>query len=198
MLCNLWNVFFSHDHHLGCYFSGLLYFSLLFGLLIVVCLVVFDFSFLLWLLNKLHLETFPNFIFEVYTSLSPNKRIWVLQFIPVNTLRFAFNKWVFVYRKRCQSGITLDYHSVEVTFRVHGALEMDADYLHCYFRILVLSGSRQASFNFSSSYLNSVSCVEQALISAFIKSAFFFSWDFFMVQWYSRYAGDRSVRLGVH
>lgn len=66
---------FSHDHHLGCYSSGLLYLSLLFGLLIVVCLVVFDFSFLPGLLNKFHLETFPNFIFEAYTSLGLNKHI---------------------------------------------------------------------------------------------------------------------------
>lgn len=104
---------FSHDHHLGCYSSGLLYLSLLFGLLIVVCLVVFDFSFLPGLLNKFHLETFPNFIFEAYTSLGLNKHIWIWQFIPVNTLCFTFNKWVFVYRRRYQSGITLDYHSVE-------------------------------------------------------------------------------------
>lgn len=64
--------FFHNDHHLGCYSSGLLYLSLLFGLLIVVCLVVVDFSFLPGLLNKLHLETFPHFIFEVYTCLGLN------------------------------------------------------------------------------------------------------------------------------
>lgn len=102
-------VFFSRDHHLGCNSSGLLYLSLLFGLLIVVCPVMFDFSFLPGLFKKLHLETFPNFIFEVYTCLGLNKHIWILQFIPVSTLCLTLNMWVFVYRRRYQSGITKDY-----------------------------------------------------------------------------------------
>lgn len=70
----MWNVFFHMTTIWAAIFLAFCT-SLLFGLLIVVCLVVFDFSFLPSLLNKLHLETFPNFIFEIYTSLSPNKHI---------------------------------------------------------------------------------------------------------------------------
>lgn len=82
---------------------------------------------------------------------------------------------MFVYRRRYQSGITLNYHSMEAPLPFGNGCRVFV----LLFQNLCLFREPSDVLNFSPSYLNSVPCVEQALISNLHQTCFLFQLRFF-------------------